>query len=411
VTDLTIDELTNAELTPKGKFAVWSSVLSILFFSQIAYNIGDFPVSTDFACYALIALYLLMSGYASLSLSALMLYLIAVALACLTMVLTTSSASWTSLLLLFVLYAPFTFRLQNRQDLELIQQYIQSTYVSAAAVISVVAVVQFVLVNGLGATALTNVYFALPEGIRGAGTYAFFREGGGMVKANGFFLRESSTLSIVAALALIIEYFASARKHILAILAVGLFCSFSGSGFLALALAFLMPRSINRLPLFLVSSLVFILVLFLAYKSEIPVLTVWFDRLSEFETPGTSGYARFVAPMDMVQLNINEGGATMWLGNGSGSFLRSIGLLRVKYEVNDPTWAKLIYEYGLVGLGLISTFFAVRLYSSDLRPEICNYILLIWISGGLVLKPDFVLMVWLLTLVPQTYSRSVSNKR
>jgi hypothetical protein len=406
-TNLTIDDPTSAEIAPKGKFAVWASILSILFFSQIAYNIGEFPVSTAFICYALITLYLVTSGYASLSIPTLILYLIAGAFACLTMARTTSLASWTSLLLLSALYAPFSFRLKNASDLEPIQQYIERAYVSAATAISVIAVIQIVLVNVFDASYLTNVYFILPEEIRGAGSYTFFREGGGIVKANGFFLRESGALSIVIGLAMIIEYFTRVRWRILAILAAGLFCSFSGSGILALILGFLMPRSLNRVPHFLISSLVFILVFSALYSLEIPGLTIFFDRLSEFTTPGTSGYARFVAPMDMVQPSLDEGGATMWLGHGAGSYLRSTGLLGLKYEINDPTWAKLIYEYGLVGLTLISALFVARVYSSNLRPEICNFILFVWVSNGTLLSPDFAEVFWLLTLVPQAYRRSV----
>jgi hypothetical protein len=409
-TNLSIDGLTSTQITRIGKFTVWSSLLSVLFFSQIAYNIGDFPVSTIFVCYAMIALYLLMSGYASLSIPVLILYLIAAAFACLTMFLMTSLTSWTSLLLLFALYAPFALRLKNSPDLVPVQQYIESAYVAAATVIAAIAVAQIVLVNGFEASFLTNIYFVLPEEIRGAGTYTFLRKSGEIVKANGFFLRESTELSLVTALALIIEYFTTARRHIFAILAVGLFCSLSGSGILALIVGFLMPRSFNRVPHFLLSSLVFLVTFFTLYNSEIPGLTLFFDRLSEFSTEGTSGYARYVAPMNMVQQSFDEGGFTMWLGHGAGSYLRSTPLLGLKYEINDPTWAKLIYEYGLVGLSLISALFVIRVYSSGLKPEICNFILFVWISTGAVLSPGYVLVYWLLTLVPQAYRRSVPTR-
>jgi hypothetical protein len=403
--DLSVDEPTSAEITPMARFAVWASILSVLFLTQIAYNIGEFPVSADFVCYALFALYLLISGHASLYISASLLFLIAAGLACLGMALTTSSASWTSLLLLLVLYAPFPLRLKNAPDLRHVQQYIQFAYVSAVTVIAAIAVVQLVLVNAFGASYLTNIYFVLPEEIRGAGTYTFLREGGGIVKANGFFLRESATLSIATGLALIIEYFTRARWRVLAVLTAGLLCSLSGSGVLALIVGFLVPRSANRVPLSLISLLAFVLLFVLLYNSDIPGLDLWFDRLSEFATPGTSGYARYVAPMDMVQRSFNEGGAPVWLGNGAGSYLRSTGLVGVKYEINDPTWAKLIYEYGIVGFVVMVGLYAIRVYSSDLRPQICNYIFFVWISTGSVLKPDFALVVWLLTLIPQPNRR------
>jgi hypothetical protein len=408
-TNLGVAEATNAEITPTGKFVVWAAILSILFFSQIAYNVGDFPASTDLFCYATFALYLLTSGHASLHVPALILFLTATAFACLGMTFAAYAVSWTSLLLLLALYLPFAVRLKAAPDLAAIHQYIQFAYVSAATVIACIAVAQIVLVNVFGASYLANVYFILPDGIRGAGTYTFLREEAGIVKANGFFLRESADLSIMTALAIIIEYFTRARWRVLAILAAGMLSSFSGSGILALVVGFLIPRSLNRVPLFVLSAIVVIPVFFLMYNSDIPGLTLFFDRLSEFNTPGTSGYARFVAPLEMVQTDLDKGGTAMWLGNGAGSFLRSTSLLRLRYEVNDPTWAKLIYEYGLVGFTLILALFSVRLYSSALRPEICNFILFAWLSTGLVLKPYFALVVWLLTLVPQAYHRRVQD--
>jgi hypothetical protein len=150
--------------------------------------------------------------------------------------------------------------------------------------------------------------------------------------------------------------------------------------------------------------------LFLLYNLEIPGLSIWFDRLSEFTTPNTSAYARFVAPLEMVQRSFDNGVATTWLGNGAGTLLRDLQVLKLKYEINDPTWAKLIYEYGLLGFFLFLSVFIIRVYSSGQRVEICNFILFSWMSFGFVLKPSFVLIVWLLTLVPQVYRRPALKK-
>jgi hypothetical protein len=400
-TNLNIDELTDTELTPKGKFAVWSAVLSIMFFSQIAYNVGDFPVTTDFICYALLVGSLVTSGYASISSFSSVLLLMAAVITCSRTALASSTTSWTSLLLLFALYVPFSVRLESRNDLQVVQKYILNAYISAATAIGVIAIVQLILVNVFGMSALTNVYFILPEGIRGAGAYTFFREGGGVVKANGFFLRESADLSIIVGFALIIEYCTRARLGILGILTAALLSSFSGSGILALAAGLLMPRSLTRIPLFLVYTLGVVLALYVLDNLDIPGLELWFGRLSEFQTPNTSAYSRFVAPMVMVQHSFSDGLAATWLGNGAGSFLRDVTEFKLAYEVNDPTWAKLIYEYGMVGFVLLSSVFMIRLYSAGLRIEICNAFLFSWLSVGLVLKPSFTFIVWLLTLVPK----------
>jgi hypothetical protein len=402
----------DTELTATGKFAVWASIVSMLFLTQIALNIGEFPVSTDLICYALFTLYLLVSGYASLSFPSLLLFLIAAALAFFRMRLIGSSTiSWTSLLLLVALYAPFSFRLKEGRDLQAVQKYVQHAFVSAATIIAVVGVAQIILVNALGATFLKNIHFVLPEAIRSAGVYQYSREDEGIVKANGFFLREPSSLSIVAALALMIEYYTRRRLRILGILTAGLVCAFSGSGVLAIVAGFLMPRSIGRIPLFFAAALGLTVLLFVIYYMQIPGLDIWFGRLTEFTTPNSSGYARFIAPVEMVQHSFDDGGVTTWLGNGAGSYVRETRLLHVKYEVNDPTWAKLIYEYGLFGFALISSILVIRLYSSGLRTETCNYFLLIWMISGVVLKPDFALLIWLLTLVPTPQPRSVARTR
>jgi hypothetical protein len=111
-----------------------------------------------------------------------------------------------------------------------------------------------------------------------------------------------------------------------------------------------------------------------------------------------------------VQRSFDNGLDTTWLGNGGGTLLRDIQVLKLKYEINDPTWAKLIYEYGLLGFSLFLSIFLIRIYSSSQRVEICNFILFSWMSFGLVLKPGFVLIVWLLTLAPQMHRRAAVKK-
>ncbi|WP_407147329.1 hypothetical protein [Bradyrhizobium sp. ORS 86] len=399
----------DTELSKSGRFAVWASIISVLFLSQIAYNINTFPASTDLICYAAVTAYLLVSGFASIGFLSLALFVVALVFACFGTVTATSSTSWTSLMLLFVLYAPFAIRLKG-EPAE-VHDYILSAYVSAATFIACIAIVQIVLVNATKSTLLTNIYFNLPEAIRGAGHYTFLREGGGIIKPNGFFLRESADLSLIVALALIIEFGSQARLRTMGILAAGLLCSLSGTGLLAITAGFLLPRSVFRIPLFIVYLVGLILALYLLYSLDVPGLDLWFDRLSEFQTPNTSAYARFVAPMEMIGHSFDNGPIATWFGNGAGSYLRDVRLYHMDYEVNDPTWAKLTYEYGLFGFVLIFAILVQRLYSSRLRIEICNFLLFSWISVGLVLKPSFALIVWLLTLVGTPARRSGQRTR
>src|SRR4029077_19366848 len=69
------------ELTATGKFVVWFSIISILFLTQIAYNIGEFPVSFDLISYGVITAYLVITGYSAPSYPSMFLLVCAIALA------------------------------------------------------------------------------------------------------------------------------------------------------------------------------------------------------------------------------------------------------------------------------------------------------------------------------------------
>jgi hypothetical protein len=341
-----------------------------------------------------------MSGHAALSVPSAYLLACIVGLAGLRMPFSSSTSSWSSLLLVCSLYLPFLFRLPRRPQLQPVEDYIVNVYVTVASVIAAVGVVQLVLVNAAKVSTLTNIYFVLPAAIRGAGHYTRFREDSGITKANGFFLRESADLSLVTALGILLEYQSRRRLRTLTLLAAGLLASLSGSGLVALAAAFLLPKSLSRVPLFIALAAGLVLVLIVLYSLDSPVLNLWFGRLSEFGKEGTSAYARFQAPMDMIERGFDKGALTTWFGNGAGSFFRDLATARFKYEVADPTWAKLTYEYGIIGFMLLLSLFLLRLYSSSAPIQVCNFFLLSWISYSLVLKPGYALVIWLLTLVP-----------
>ncbi|WP_409190082.1 hypothetical protein [Bradyrhizobium sp. RDM4] len=391
------------ELTRMAKFLVWASMVSVLFVNQIAYNIGQFPAALDLPCYALITAYLLASGYAKVSMPILQLFVAVIAMAAFRIPLlpTTTQASWSSLVLLAAGYASFAVRLSPRSGLSAIQQYILDAYVTTACIIAAVGTIQIVAVNATRLKELQNIYFVLPEAIRGAGTYVFAREaGGGLAKANGYFLRESAELSSVTALAFLAEYFDKRRPFRLFVLAMGLAASISGSGVIALAAGFLLPKSVGRIPIALATACGAMLLLYALYSLDNPVLNLWFGRLTEFGTPGSSAYARFVAPWEMVQRTFNDGIAATWFGNGPGSFFRMLAEFRSRYEISDPTWAKLIYEYGLAGFIFVTLIVIIRLYSSSLRVELCNFMLFSWLVFPSVLKPTTFLIMWLVTLAP-----------
>lgn len=401
----TTQHLPAVEFDAVGRLAVSASIASTMFCSQIAINIGEFPASIDFFCYIAFFAYLFASGVAGLRQAALLLFLALALVACTRMIGAGSLTSWSSLSLLLVLYAPFPFQIKPKSSGEALSNYIQARYTYFASIIAVIAVVQLIAVNLFkGNQYLSNISFVLPDEIRGAGTYAFFREGGGIVKANGYFLRESSTLSIVTSIALLLEFFSRRRTLTMCILAAGLLAAISGSGVLIILVAFLFPKNVRGVPV-LVAGIIALAVI-VTYGSDIPFLGLWLDRLSELDNQGSSGYARFVAPIEMLQRSFAQV-SNIWFGVGAGSYLRTVAILNTKYEINDPTWAKLIYEYGFVGFTVLSALVLLRLSTSRLRGEIGVALFYAWISAGSVLKPDFVFPTWMLTLVRTSTTRKL----
>jgi hypothetical protein len=87
-------------------------------------------------------------------------------------------------------------------------------------------------------------------------------------------------------------------------------------------------------------------------------LSFTLGRVSEFNSTYSSGYMRYVAPFRLVSELIDSSWWAPFLGHGPGTIFRTLR----EYEFHDPTWAKLVFEYGFVGFASF-----VALYLSMLR--------------------------------------------
>jgi len=170
--------------------------------------------------------------------------------------------------------------------------------------------------------------------------------GGDIYKSNGFFLNEPSFMCQFLAIGTIIEivYFKNMRR--LAIFAMGISVTFSGTGLIIL---------FCLTPFYLLQKRQFLLLLGLC----ITLITapVWapaiglgstLDRVGEFKNENSSGYARFISPFRQIDEFVFPNNDTLFFGNGSGTMIRSTKG-KVDYTTWDPTWAKLVFEYGVVG--------------------------------------------------------------
>jgi hypothetical protein len=118
-------------------------------------------------------------------------------------------------------------------------------------------------------------------------------------------------------------------------------------------------------------------------------LTYTLSRLDEFGSEDSSAYIRYVAPGRLLAEAAASSPGTLWFGHGPGTIFRQ----DVGYEFHDPTWAKLIFEYGVTGfLAFLALFLAaLRISSQDSPPPLRARAMLFggWLlMGGHLLSPE-----------------------
>ena len=168
-------------------------------------------------------------------------------------------------------------------------------------------------------------------------------------KSNGFFLIEPSTFSQVMALALICEILAFRRLAYLALFAVALLLSFSGTGWIVLG-SFLVAATLGMgwRGIMMAAGTVILLVALLGVGSYLAPSAVagLQGRVNEFSIPGSSGHRRFITPFWALEDAVTARPATIVVGLGAGVSERLP--LPYEYDVNTPI--KVALDYGFPAL-------------------------------------------------------------
>ena len=87
-------------------------------------------------------------------------------------------------------------------------------------------------------------------------------------------------------------------------------------------------------------------------------------RVGEFNSERSSAYIRYIAPLRLIRDSFDAGTASGWFGHGPGT----IFFAKPGYVFHDPTWAKLLYEYGAAGFAAGDPRDALRLLASSRWP-------------------------------------------
>jgi hypothetical protein len=234
-------------------------------------------------------------------------------------------------------------------------------------------------------------YLFASYNMSGVNTVIPITQGASLIKSNGIFLTEPSTLSQITALGILIEVLEFRRAGYLLVLALGFLVSYSGTGLMTLLMFLPLAGLVHEragLP-----ALVVILFALGLLVTGIIDLSIFSSRVGEFDNTRTSGFARFVAPFWMAADNLDTASLpALLLGGGPGTLKDFTSHLR--YGSTTGTWIKLFYEYGLIGSFVFVCFFASCFRRSRCPTLVLAAIFFSYVFlGGLLLSTSFLIMV------------------
>jgi hypothetical protein len=366
---------------------------STLFLTRFALTVGKSELSLALVVVLVGTALLVMTGAVRLSPTRAILFAIAVATLMLSLMLDgSSSPSYASFVNLVLLYAAWMFIVPDDRQFAWAIRLMRAMLL----IIAFCGIAQFFGQVAIKGPTLFTWNTVLPSAVISHGfNYVIPVPGlGGMNKANGFFLLEPSSLSQMMVIGIIIELEFFRASWRLLVLATALALSFSGTGlvlFVAIVPLMLLTRGRGGILLVAVPALIGAGAVFAG-----PKLMLMLDRVQEFGSDQSSGFARFLSPFYLFHDFLYPHISTTLFGMGPGS-IEGFST-KTAYLIHDPTWGKLIFEYGFLGavpfaIYVVHCFFAGARSIWLASALFINYLLL---GGNLV---DARLQVLILALV------------
>jgi hypothetical protein len=217
-------------------------------------------------------------------------------------------------------------------------------------------------------------------------------------KTNGIFLVESSTMSQIMALGILIEVLAFRRPRYLLQLALSFLLAYGGTGVTILLVGLPIALLVNRrvqLPVLLIGLFAFGLL-----TIGIIHLSTFTSRVGEWNETHSSAFIRFVSPIWMATDYFPTASiAQLLLGNGPGGFGFVPKRGDLIYHASGNAWFNLIYCYGLVGAFVFTCFSLCCFWRSRCPiPLFGALIYYQWVIGNIIGTSTLIIMVVLCTL-------------
>jgi hypothetical protein len=362
--------------------ASWLALLAaVTVLQRFGLNFGSYSLNVGLPAIYLLLVTAALSGVLVLSPARLVLFAICGCLALLSTLANDSTASGSSLMLLIVMYLPFIFVLTPGSGLD--RARVTRAFSNLAFACALAGIVQFYAQLVVHADWLFDFTRFVPAALRGPQGFNTAIPIGSLYKSNGFFFREPSGFSFAMALGLMTEWLSHRRLVRIAAFVLALLLSYSGTGLLALCIGTLLPP--NRKTLVSAALALGAGALVLWLFGDALNLSFTLNRASEFDSERSSGYIRYIAPLHLLLDAARADPSSLWLGHGPGTIFHA----QTGYEFHDPTWAKLIFEYGVPGFVAFVALFASTLVAPKAPARIRIMLFAAWlIMGGHLLSPE-----------------------
>jgi hypothetical protein len=403
---LALDDAPTRAQTSLQTFGVVLLLLAVTFLQRVAVPLGTFqiPLSVPIAYLALVVFF--MSGRVRVNTIGFLLYAAAIFLMIVTMYAEKAWFSPFSFFYLAGLYVIYLFsidvdRPQYLRCLEIYQKFM--------IVMALIAILQFV--EQVTTHTMFSLFDWLPDQfwLRGYNTRPTLGYGSEFHKANGEFFLEPSFLSQYLAVAIIIEILFFGRWKRMALYGMAMFCSFSGTGMILLAVfAVVSVIKARRYELLYPVPLLLIALFFLQDNPYVEAIT---GRVGEFGAQGSSASVRFETPNTALLDFITHDFTAFLIGKGPG-IVDQLGIIRHYGQANYPALHKLLIEYGLIGT---APFMAFIVWSFFARPRSrvlagAFFIMYMLLSGSL-LQPHTIYLFYVLGILMPIQWEEIEAKR
>lgn len=336
---------------------LWVVFLAVSVFQRLAIRAGEGQIAIAFVLSMTAVVALLVSGRMVFNPLRLLIFSWMAAALVGTLVVARAGYSVASMALMLAIALPyvFQFRAGLLDALEPLRQFR-----ALVTVLAVLGITQFFAQFVVGKDLAFPLDSFLPKEIflDNFNTLIPLYDGFQALKANGIFLLEPSHFSQFVGIAFVLELMVFASTPRLALYAVALFVSFSGTGssLVALFAPIVLVRQ-RRFGLLLAGALAVVVIVTAGSAIH---LDVFLNRVSEFTSTRASGFARFVGPFWFLGDYLFTDPLRMLFGMGAGSI--TAFLKQTAYFSHDTSWAKLMFEYGLVGFFAYMAFFATAVF-------------------------------------------------